>query len=110
MQAKINKVKDTVSKKLDKLEIPFSFSDMEIFNQDSTVKVNGYKVTTDKVTACIIPNFRKSKVEFLILNENMIAHLVSEGMSDDQIMENGKVWTHITTTKNFIDLLAYCNE
>jgi hypothetical protein len=110
MQAKINKVKATVSQKLKKLKIKFDFSDMEILNEDETVKVLGCKVSTDKLTACIIPNFRKNRVEFLLLNENMIEHLVSEGMSDDEIMKNGKVWTHITSTKSFIDIMSYCNE
>ena len=110
MQAKINKVKATVSQKLKKLKIKFDFSDMEILNEDENVKVLGCKVSTDKLTACIIPNFRKNRVEFLLLNENMIEHLVLEGMSDDEIMKNGKVWIHITSTKNFIDIMSYCNE
>jgi len=62
------------------------------------------------LSSVIAWNFKSRKVEFLALNENLIQHLVSEGMSDEQIMEQGKVWIHIKTLASYKKFLTLCVE
>jgi len=102
MQTKINKIKEQVSNKLNESNINFSVEDLPITSADEQNKLNGFKFETAQLTACIVPNFNKNRPEFLILNENLIQHLVSEGFDDDFINENGKIWLHLETVDNFI--------
>jgi hypothetical protein len=62
------------------------------------------------LSSVIAWNFNSRKVEFLALNENLIQHLVSEGMTDEQIMEQGKVWIHIKNLTTYKKLLALSFE
>jgi len=103
MQKKINQVKDSVSEKLSKLGIPFEITESEIENDSNTEKFVAYNFITENVCGCVMPNFNSRKPEFLVLNQNMIEHLESEGLSEEEITENGKIWLHFSRLENFVD-------
>ena len=85
----------------------FESAPLEIESETEDEKIIGYTIKTSQISASIIPNFRNRKVEFLILNEKMIDHLVQEGFSDEEIMANGRVWFHL---KNKSDLLKIISD
>ena len=104
MQTKINKVRDQVISKLNKLGIEFSVEDMEIEKEDFSAKLTGYKIVANNLLGCIVPNFKNKRAEFLIFNENMTRHLISEGHDDDYIEQHGKIWTHLLKQEHFVEM------
>lgn len=109
MQKQIDRVKDKVVQFLQEQNIKFQIDETLLQRDGSDETRTGYKIFTEAFSSFIAWNFKSRKVEFLVLNENLIQHLVSEGMTDEQIMENGKVWIHLKTLasyKKMFSLLA----
>ena len=104
MQTKINKTRDQVINKLNKLNVEFHVEDMEIEREDLSDKLTGYKVVSSNLMGCIIPNFNNKKTEFLVFNEKLVQHLISEGHTDEYIEKNGKIWMHILNQKDFVKI------
>lgn len=105
MQTKLNKTRDTIVQFLNDNKIDFEISDCPVDSEDEAQHHNGYNLETPNVLASIIPNYNNNKVEFLVLNQNLMMHLVSEGFSDSEISNKGKIWTHIKTLSEFKKLL-----
>jgi len=110
MQTKINKIKDQVVNKLNKLNIEFYVEDMEMKRENSLEKVFGYRIVSSQLFGCIIPNFNKKRTEFLIFNEKLTQHLISEGHTDEEIQKNGKIWLHILKQGDFIKIFEEANS
>ena len=104
MQTKINKVRDQVITKLNKLGIEFSVEDMEIEKDDLSSKLTGYKIVATNLMGCIVPNFYKKRAEYLIFNDKLVSHLMSEGHDDSFIEEHGKIWTHLFKQSDFVEV------
>lgn len=110
MQSKINKIRDSVSKKLNKFSVEFVMSDIEVESEDKKQTVNGCRVVSNEISGCIVPNFNTLRPEFLILNQNMIDHLISEGFSDEEIIKTGKVWVHLKKADDFVKMFAKAKD
>ena len=90
--------------------IPFEIAPINLEHENEKDSVTGYRVTMQTLSSVIAWNFKSHKVEFLALNENLIQHLMNEGLTDEQIMEQGKVWLHIKTLAAYKKLLALTYE
>ena len=104
MQTKINKVRDQVVDKLNELGIEFSVEDMEIEKADLSAKLIGYKIVATNLMGCIIPNFHKKRPEYLIFNDKLVSHLMSEGHDDAYIEKHGKIWRHLFRQSDFVEI------
>jgi len=104
MQTKINKVRDQIVSKLNELGIEFSIEDMEIEKADFSAKLTGYKIVATNLMGCIVPNFNKKRPEYLIFNDKLVSHLISEGYDDTYIEEHGKIWTHLFKQSDFVEV------
>lgn len=109
MQTKINKVRDQVISKLNKLGIEFSVEDMDIEKADLSAKLIGYKIIASNLIGCIVPNFNKKRPEYLIFNDKLVSHLISEGHDDAYIEEHGKIWTHLFKQSDFVEVFKQCH-
>lgn len=110
MQSKIDSTKDKVAAFLIDKNIPFEIAPINLEHESEKKSFTGYKVVIAELSSVIAWNFKSRKVEFLALNENLIQHLMSEGMFDEQIMEQGKVWIHIKTFAAYKKFLTLCVE
>lgn len=110
MQTKINKTKDQIVNSLNKLNIEFHVEDMEIEKQDLSERLLGYKIVSLNLMGCIVPNFTTKSTEFLIFNEKLAQHLMSEGYTDEDIENNGKIWFHILNQNDFVKLFQEANS
>ena len=110
MQAKINKTKDQVVNKLNKLNIEFHVEGMDIEREDLSEKLIGYRVVSLNLMGCIIPNFASKRPEFLIFNEKLVQHLISEGHTDEYIENNGKIWLHLLEQKHFVEVFKQAHS
>jgi hypothetical protein len=104
MQTKINKVRDQVVTKLNELGIEFSVEDIEITKDNLSTKLTGYKIVSDNLMGCIVPNFANKRPEYLIFNEKLASHLASEGYDDAHIQKHGKIWIHLFKAFRFVEL------
>ena len=109
MQTKINKVRDQVISKLNELGIEFSVEDMDIEKADLSGKLIGYKIVATNLMGCIVPNFHKKRPEYLIFNEKLVSHLISEGYDDTYIEEHGKIWAHLFKQSDFVEVFKQCH-
>ena len=107
LQSQLITIKNQVEKTLSQKNLRFESAPLEIESETEDEKIIGYTIKTSQISASIIPNFRNRKVEFLVLNEKMIEHLLQEGFSDEEIMANGRVWFHL---KNKSDLLKIISD
>jgi hypothetical protein len=110
MQSKIDSTRDKVAAFLSEKNIPFEIDAINLEHESQQKSFTGYRVLMQSLSSVIAWNFNSRKVEFLALNENLIHHLVSEGMTDEQIMEQGKVWIHIKNLTTYKKLLALSFE
>jgi hypothetical protein len=110
MQSKIDSTRDKVAAFLSEKNIPFEIAPINLEHENQQKSFTGYRVLMQSLSSVIAWNFNSRKVEFLALNENLIQHLVSEGMTDEQIMEQGKVWIHIKNLTTYKKLLALSFE
>ena len=106
LQSQLITIKNEVEEPWSKKNLRFTSGPVEIENETEDEKIIGYTITTPQISASIIPNFRNRKVEFLILNEKMINHLVQEGFSDEEIMANGKVWYHLENKSDLLKIIS----
>jgi hypothetical protein len=104
MQTKINKVRDQIVSKLNELGIEFSVEDMDIEKEDLSTKLTGYKIVASNLIGCIVPNFKNKRPEYLIFNDKLVSHLISEGHDDAYIEEHGKIWIHLLKQSNFVEV------
>ena len=110
MQAKLDLTKSKMEKFLQKKNIEFSCSECPVDSEDKERNHIGYNFVTRAMIGAIIPNYNNNKVEFLILNQNLIEHLVAEGYSDEDIESKGKVWVHITKLSSFQKMFEYSEK
>jgi hypothetical protein len=110
MQTKINNTKDKIVNKLNKLNIEFRVEDMEVEKQDLSERLLGYKIVSLNLMGCIVPNFTTKSTEFLIFNEKLAQHLMSEGYTDEDIEKNGKIWFHLLEQNDFVKLFQEANS
>lgn len=101
MQTKLDSVKNKVEQFLNKKNIKFTVVSINVESDDLKQSHNGYTFETDSVVGSVIPNYKKNKVEFLLLNQNLLEHLITEGYTDEEIQESGKIWIHVTKLANF---------
>ena len=101
MQTKLDNAKAKVETFLIKKNIDFSCTPCEVDSEDGTQKHIGYTFETKNVYGTIIPNYKSKKAEFLVLNQNLMEHLIDEGYTDDQINESGKIWIHFAKLSSF---------
>jgi hypothetical protein len=106
LQSQLITVKNEVEETLSKKNLRFTSGPVEIENETEDEKIIGYSIKTSQISASIVPNFRNRKVEFLLLNEKMIEHLMQEGFSDEEIMANGRVWFHLKKKSDFLKLVS----
>jgi len=106
MQTKIDKKLTQVKAFLDKNNIDFSQVILPVESEDLKRKVNGYVIETKNSFSMILPNFTSKKAEFVLLNNSVVEHLRSEGMSDDDIMEKQKIWKYYPTFASYAKTLA----
>ena len=85
--------------------IEFEVSECPVDSEDGTVHNIGYNFENGNIFTSVIPNYNNNRVEFLILNQNLLQHLLDEGYTEKEIDENGKIWTHITSLATFKKLL-----
>lgn len=104
MQTKINKVRDQIITDLNEVGIEFSVEDIEITKDNLSKKVTGYRIISDNMMGCIVPNFSNNRAEYLIFNEKLASHLMSEGYDDAHIQEHGKIWIHLLKRFRFVEL------
>ena len=104
MQTKINKVRDQIITDLNEVGIEFCVEDIEITKDNLSTKLTGYKIISDNLMGCIVPNFANKRPEYLIFNENLASHLASEGYDDAYIQEHGKIWIHLFKRFRFVEL------
>lgn len=109
MQTKLDNVKEKVEQFLNKKKIKFSVSPCPVEGVDGQ-KHTGYNFETDNILGSVIPNYNTNRVEFILLNQNMVNHLVEEGYSDKEISESGKVWIHIEKLSSFKKMLELSPE
>ena len=110
MQAKLDLTKSKMEAFFEKKNIEFSCSECPVDSDDKQQSHTGYNFITKGMIGAAIPNYHKNKVEFIILNQNLMEHLVSEGYTDDEINEKGKVWIHITKLSSFQKLFEYSEK
>ena len=103
MQTKINKARDQVVAELNHVGIEFSIEDMEMENENLSSKVTGYKIVSDNLMGCVVPNFANKSAEYLIFNGKLASHLMSEGYDDAHIQEHGKIWIHLFKGSRFVE-------
>lgn len=104
MQTKINKVRDQVITKLNELGIKFSVENMEVEQEDLSVKLTAYRIVATNLMGCIVPNFGSKRPEYLIFNDKLVSHLISEGYDDAFIEEHGKIWVHLLKQSHFVEV------
>jgi hypothetical protein len=110
MQSKINKTKDQVVNKLNKLNIEFHVEGMDIEREDLSEKFIGYRVVSLNLMGCIVPNLSNNRPEFLIFNEKLVQHLISEGHTDEYIENNGKIWLHLSKQEDFVKVFEQASQ
>lgn len=106
LQTQLITIKNQVEEALSQKNLRFESAPLEIENETEDEKIIGYSIKTSQISASIIPNFKNRKVEFLVLNEKMIEHLLQEGLSDEEIMANGRVWFHLKKKSDFLKLVS----
>jgi hypothetical protein len=109
-QKQIDSVRSKVEAYLNKNNLKFKISDTEVERDDGKAKHMGYKIETDNLLGLIVPNYTNNKVEFLVLNHHLMEHLVSEGFSDEEINENGKIWIHLDKLSKFQKMFKLTTE
>jgi hypothetical protein len=93
-----------------KKNIEFSCSECPVDSEDNKQSHIGYNFITKGMIGAAIPNYNNNKVEFIILNQNLIEHLVAEGYSDEEIDTTGKVWVHVTKLSSFQKMFEYSEK
>ena len=101
MQSKLNVKFEQLKSLLNEQSIPFTSEVVKIDSEDSTAEVDAYAIETKNSFSFILPNFLSKKPEFILLNDSLISHLRSKGMTNDEIMSNQKVWKHYANFANY---------
>ena len=110
MQRKIHKTRDQIINKLNQLGIEYSVEDMEVEKEDLSATLIGYKFKSSNLMGCVIPNFNSKRPEFLVFNEKLVEHLLSEGHDEEFIEKNGKVWSHLLKPAQFVEMFRVAHN
>lgn len=105
IQEKVNKNKDAVIAALNSKKIPFA-AEQFICDSEDGEKGHGFAIVTKEVSSIIVPDYVSRGVGFLIYNSRMAEHLESEGFSQEEIDEKGKVWGIVENRANLIKILG----
>lgn len=105
IQEKVNKNKDAVVSALNEKKIAFACECFDCESEDGE-KGHGFAIVTEAVSSVIVPDYVSRGVGFLIYNSRMAEHLESEGFSQEEIDEKGKVWGIVENRANLIKILG----
>lgn len=105
IQEKVNKNKDAVIAALNRKKIPFA-TEQFICDSEDGEKGHGFAIVTEEVSSIIVPDYVSRGVGFLIYNSRMAEHLESEGLSQEEIDEHGKIWGIVENRSKFIKILG----
>lgn len=105
IQEKVNKNKDAVIAALNEKKIAFA-CDRFICDSEDGEKGHGFAIVTEEVSSVIVPDYVSRGVGFLIYNSRMAEYLESEGLSQEEIDEKGKVWGIVENRSKLIKILG----
>ena len=93
-----------------KTQIGFKTEPIPLLDAAKKKQLLGTMVHTDGLLAIICPNYKRNTVEFLVLNQNQMKNMISQGFSDKEIEEHGKVWIHLKKFTDFVTMIQQAND
>lgn len=110
LQTEIDLVAKKTTDFLFRARIGFRTEPMPLADSASEKKYVGVEVQTEHLYSIICPNYRKNTVEFLVLNKNQMENMISQGYSDKEIEQHGKVWIHLEKFIDYVTMIQQAND
>jgi hypothetical protein len=109
-QAELDLVTKRTTDFLFKEKIGFRTGPMPLEDSVSKKEYLGTEIHTEHLYSIICPNYRKNTVEFLVLNKNQMMNMISQGFSDKEIEQHGKVWIHLEKFADYVNMIQQAND